>query len=210
MKKLLPAIVVICISAVSVKAQQPADSSHHFRSRVMQHRHFDMMQQLHLSDDQKQQMQSINEDFRNKMKDLDKNEDITVREWKKKRADIMKERRNAVQNVFTPEQKEKMKQMRQTASARMHEISEKRLEKMKTQLNLTDGQVTKIRSLSDNLKSQIKTIHENNSLSLTDKRDQVIALIKQHQQDFKNVLTQEQVSKLEEIRKDRSEKRLGR
>jgi Spy/CpxP family protein refolding chaperone len=210
MKKVLSVIAIICASAVATQAQQLSDSTHHFHARMMHHRRFDMSRQLNLSDEQKQQMKSINEDFRTKMKELDKNEDITVREWKQKKADLMKAHRTAIQNMLTPEQKAKMKQAKEMASARMRQMSEKRLDKMKVNLNLSEDQVAKIKSLSEDLKSQIKTIHENNSISTEDKRDQVIAAVKQHKQDFNNVLTQEQLNKLEELRKEHSERKSSR
>jgi Spy/CpxP family protein refolding chaperone len=209
MKKLLSAIAIICTS-LAVHAQEPSGSSHHFRGQMMHHHRFDMARQLNFSDAQKQQLNSVNEDFRNKMKELDKNEDITVREWKQKKADLFKEHKTAIQSLLTTEQKEKMKQMRGMASASMHQMSEKRLEKMKTNLGLNEDQVSKIKNLSEDMRSQIEIIHENNSLSREDKKDQVIALLKQHKQDFKNVLTPEQLNKLEQLRKEHSEKRFSK
>lgn len=89
------------------------------------------------------------------------------------------------------------------ASARFHKMSQKRLEKMQTNLNLSDDQVSKIKGLSEDLKSQMKTIHENNALSTEDKRAQATALFRQHKEDFKSVLTQEQLGKLEQLTKER-------
>lgn len=81
---------------------------------------------------------------------------------------------------------------------------------MKAELNLSNGQATKINALSANLKSQIKAIQENDALSIEEKREQAMALKRQHKQDFKNVLTEDQLSKLKELRRDRAERRLSR
>ncbi|MBS1947176.1 MAG: hypothetical protein JST47_05370 [Bacteroidetes bacterium] len=210
MMKLLSALGIICVPAISLKAQQPPDSAWYSHHHGIHHRRYVMMKQLDLTETQKQQTKSINENFRNKIKALNKNEDITVREWKQERAGLLKEHRVAIQNVLTPEQKAKMEQMRQTASAHIHEMSKKRLGKMKAELNLSNGQATKINALSANLKSQIKAIQENDALSIEEKREQAMALKRQHKQDFKNVLTEDQLSKLKELRRDRAERRLSR
>ena len=210
MKKLLSGFAITLLSVISVQAQQSSDSSNHFRGHVVHHHRFDMARQLNFTDAQKQQMKSINEDFRDKMKVLDKNEDITVREWKQKRADLFKEHKTSIQNLLTPEQKIKMKEMRQMASAAMHQMSEKRLERMKTNLNLSDEQLSKIKSISQDFKSQLKTIHENNSLNSSDKKAQVMALFKQHKEDFKAVLTPEQLNKLDQLKEEHAEKRFSK
>jgi periplasmic protein CpxP/Spy len=202
MKKILLTATVITLMGFAVQAQQKMDGPRPFH-RQMHHRFTDLSKQLNFTDAQKQQFKSINQDFHQKMAALNKNEDIPVREWKQKKADLIKDHKSAFQNMLTPEQKTKLKEMRQTASAKFHQRSEKRLEKMKTQLNLSDDQVAKIKNISQDFRSQLKTIRENTAMDPTDKRSQIIALANQQRKDFKSVLTSEQVDKWEQWRKDR-------
>ena len=202
MKKILLTTTVFTIMAFAVQAQEKMEDHRPFH-RQMHHRFIDLSTKLNFTDAQKQQFKSINQDFHQKITALNKNEDITVREWKQKKADLIKDHKSAFQNLLTPEQKTKLKEMRQTASAKFHQRSEKRLEKMKTQLNLSDDQVAKIKNISQDFRSQLKTIRENTTIDPSDKRSQIMALTKQQRKDFKSVLTSEQVDKWEQWRKDR-------
>ncbi len=65
-----------------------------------------MAEKLDLTSDQKQQMKSINMDFKNSMKEL-KNSNLSKEELKIKRKALHQERKQKIMALLTPEQKNK-------------------------------------------------------------------------------------------------------
>ncbi len=65
-----------------------------------------MAEKLDLTNDQKQQMKSINMDFKNSMKEL-KNSNLSKEELKIKRKALHQERKQKIMALLTPEQKNK-------------------------------------------------------------------------------------------------------
>jgi len=205
MKRIFLIAATLVVANFAVQAQQNGEAAPTFH----QHRHHqfnNLSKQLNFTDAQKQQFKAINEDFHKKMEALNKNEDITVRSWKQQKTDLVKAHKAAIQNLLTPEQKEKMKEMRQMADAKFRERIEHRLEKMKTKLNLSDEQVSKIKTISQDFRSQLKTIRENEAMAHSDKKSQIMALVSQQKKDFRSVLTPEQITKLDEWKKEKSDR----
>jgi len=207
MKKIFIMATVICLSVVAVKAQQPGNYGfRHRQGRAYHHHRRDLAKELNFTDQQKQQLKTINSDFRNKMAALDKNENITVKEMRDKKAVLLKEQRTAFQNLLTPEQKNKLEDMRKKGEARRQEMAAKQLDRMKIILSLSDDQTAKIKNVNDNFRTQLQKFREDQSLSRTAKRDQFMALAKQRNDDIKSVLTQEQFDKMQELRKQRMDR----
>ncbi len=69
-----------------------------------------MMMKLNLTDAQKQQVKDLNTDYRNQLKDLEKNENITLKDYRAKKASLEQERKSKFQDILTPEQKNKIAQ----------------------------------------------------------------------------------------------------
>src|SRR5262249_6341067 len=132
--------------------------------------------------------------------------DITVKEMRDKKAAIFKEQRTAFQNLLTAEQKNKLQDLKNKSAEKRQQMAAKRLDKMKTNLGLSDEQTAKIKDIDNGFHEQIKKFHGDQSLSRTEKKDQLTALMKQHRQDIQAVLTPEQQSKLETLRQERKDK----
>jgi Spy/CpxP family protein refolding chaperone len=75
---------------------------------------------------------------------------------------------------------------------------------MKTQLNLTDDQVTKLKASHDGFEVKAKEIRSNSSLSSDQKKEQFKELAKQQREETKSILTKEQLQKMQDLHKDRS------
>ena len=86
----------------------------------------------------------------------------------------------------------------------------KRAEKMKKELALTDDQSSKLKTVNENYRTKFDALRNNESLDRTAKKEQFQALKQQHKEELKNVLTQEQLKKLDEIKKDRGVRRHAR
>ena len=70
------------------------------------------MEALNLSDAQKQQIKSINEDFTTRLKALNNNDNILVKDAKAQRKALMQERKDKISAILTPEQKTQFEQLR--------------------------------------------------------------------------------------------------
>ena len=185
---------------------QEKHKGHHGKHRAKHHREY-LTKDLNLSDAQKQQMKTAKETYRKQMAELNKNENITVKEMRDRRASLAKEHKSAIEGILTQEQKNKIQENRAKSMEKRKEMQAKRMEKMKKDLALTDDQSAKLKSLNESYKSKFESLNKNESLDRTAKREQFKTLHQQHRNEMKSVLTQEQVQKLEEMRKDKGGKR---
>jgi len=186
---------------------QTADSTGHRgiggRKMAMQRHSRTMgMQKLNLTADQKQQMKAANDDYRKQLSALQNNNSITLGEYKTQLAALHKSHKDKVSSIFTDEQKKMMADRRQDAQKRVHNMGAASLDKMKQNLNLTDDQVAKIKAQREDLQTKMKAIRENATLLPEQKRAQMKDLFVQQKESLKTVLTADQLSKLEAMRKE--------
>ena len=102
-----PLITLFAVAALptSATAQEKRMMKHPGK---MKHQHGMMARDLNLSEDQKKQAKTYREDFRKKMQELNKNENITVKEMRDRKEALQKEQRNKMQSLLTAEQKNKI------------------------------------------------------------------------------------------------------
>jgi Spy/CpxP family protein refolding chaperone len=117
---------------------------------------------------------------------------------KSRKESIVKNHRSQVQNVLTSEQKAQIEKIKQERKTKRQEGSKARLEKMKTELSLTDAQVSQIETNRSASMEKMKAIRENKSLSDDQKKTKVMELRKQQKEQMKSILTEEQLKKLKE------------
>src|SRR5258706_11065550 len=104
------ALIAMALAAFVVTGACAQDQSTDLTDRPKGHHRMDKMQQLNLTDEQKTEVKTINEDFKQQMTDLKKSEDkITVTEWKSKMSTIRKDHHEKMQKVLTDEQKASLK-----------------------------------------------------------------------------------------------------
>ena len=177
------------------------------------------MKDLNMTDAQKQQMKSINEDFRSKMQDLKKNDNITVKDFKARKEALFNDRKARVDAILTADQKNKLAQFKndhgdQFASRDRDRdgdhhgggrMNGDRMEKMQSELGLTSDQVAKMNADRENFKAKADAIKNNTSLTDQQKKDQFMQLRKEREESFKSFLTPDQIKKLEEMKSKRSE-----
>jgi Spy/CpxP family protein refolding chaperone len=174
------------------------------------------MDKLNLTEAQKQQMKSINEDFRTRMHALNQNDNILVKDQRAQRASLMQERKNKIDAILTPEQRTQFEAMHKNMG-RMRDgkmgdmkmggdrmqggrMDAGRMEHMKTELGLTDDQVAKMKEGSESFRTRAKAIRENQSLSDNQRKEQFEALQKERMNSFKSYLTAEQIAKLDQMK----------
>lgn len=203
MKKVLIALIAFLVLAISVNAQDKMGKKgqhHHKHEKGM------MAKQLNFTDAQKAQAKTINEDSRKKMQDLNKNESITVKEQGDRKAAILKERKTKMDGLLTVEQKTKMTQLKTEHKAKKEAGYAKRLDKMKSNLNLTDDQVAKLKSQRTANHAKAENIKNNESLSREQKKEQMIAIKAEAKEQNSKVFTPEQLKKRDEMKKSHGDK----
>jgi Spy/CpxP family protein refolding chaperone len=205
MKKIILSILVFTL-AFAIKAQEIPErkSERHMmeqRHNGRQHMKGMDMKQLNLTEAQKEQFKVQKESFRKQMEELKKNDNITVKEWKSKMGTLRKEQRTKIQGIFTPEQKAQIEKMKADRKA-MNEIDAKaRMEKMKLRLGLTDDQVKKMTKNRTEIMEKMKALKENDKMDADKKKEQMHDLMKKQKEQMKSILTEEQMKKLQEGRK---------
>ena len=97
MKKIILSAFIVML-AVTVKAQEiperKSDRPHMMERK--RHPHGKEFQNLNLTTEQKVKFKSQNENFRQQMQELKKNDNITVKEWKLKAENLRKEHKAGI------------------------------------------------------------------------------------------------------------------
>jgi Spy/CpxP family protein refolding chaperone len=203
MKKVLIPLIALLALTVSVNAQDKMGKKgrhHHKYEKGM------MAKKLNFTDAQKAQAKTINEDSRKKMQELNKNENITVKEQRDRKAAILKESKIKMDGLLTAEQKTKLVQLKAEQKAKHEERYAKHLDKMKTNLNLTDEQVAKLKVQRAANHAKAEKIKNNELLSREQKKEQMMALKAEAKQQNSKIFTPEQLKKREEMKKVHGDK----
>ena len=202
MKKVLIPLIALLTLTVTTNAQNKMGKQKHHQ----QHQKGMMAKQLNFSEAQKTQAKAINEDSGKKMQELNKNESITVKEMHDRRAAIQKERKTKMDGLLTAEQKAKQTQLRADHKAKKEAGYAKRLDKMKTNLNLTNEQVTKLKAQRAATHTKAEKIKNNELLSREQKKEQMMALKSEAKNQHNKIFTPDQLKKREEMKKNHGNK----
>lgn len=206
MKKLLFPLIAIFALTVTANAQHKMGKSRGHRN----HEKGMIAKELNFSEAQKKSAKLINEDFQQKMKALNAQENITVKEMRERKKAIMQDRKTKMDGLLTTEQKAKQVQLKNDRKAKMEATFAKRMDKMKTNLNLTDDQVAKLKAQRAVTKSKAESIKNNQSLSMDQKKAQMMALRAEAKTQSNNILTPEQLKKKEDMKKNHGGRRAKR
>ncbi len=204
MKKIIVSMMIAGAFMMSANAQEVRPMKHNSQHYGKHHKGM-MMKELNLTADQKAQLKTSHESYKQQLGELNKNEAITVKESRDRKDALRRGQKEKIMAILTPDQKIKLEQIKNNRQARHQAMAAKRLDKMKTKLNLSDEQVAKISAANQAEHEQFKAITQNENLSRTEKKDQMMALREQNKNNFKSILTPEQISKMEEIKKARME-----
>jgi len=209
MKKIMLSVFVAAIVITTSQAQETKDHEPGKHQMMKKHHRGEEFKNLNLTEDQKAKLKSLQEENRKQMEELKKNDNITVKEWKSKMDAQRKEHRAKVQSLLTDEQKSQLEKSRLERMNRFGESSKAghdnyRMEKMKTDLGLSDEQSAKLKSSRDAMGQKIKAIREDKTLNNESKKEQVKELKEKQKEDLKSILTEEQLKKLEGQRHQRS------
>lgn len=204
MKKLAMLLLMAGTITLSASAQQKEfRKGHHGRKH---HRGDMMAKQLNFSEDQKKQAASYKQDLRKQMQELNKQENITVKEQRDRKAAILKSHKAKMDGLLTAEQKTKMAELKKQYKERKQQHYAKRMDKMKTQLGLSETQVAQMKQQHETLSVKRKAIMDNQSLSREQKKEKMMALRTEAKAERSKIFTPDQLKKLDEMKKNRPER----
>jgi Spy/CpxP family protein refolding chaperone len=117
MKKIIAGLFAIAAFTFSAAAQD--QTTHGERKGKEKHgmhkgqdgKRMDGIEKLNLTDAQKEQIKSINQDFTTRLHALNQNDNILVKDMKVQRKALMEERKNKIASILTPEQKTQFEQL---------------------------------------------------------------------------------------------------
>jgi hypothetical protein len=205
MKKLLTGIIALAAFAFSASAQverKPMDGQGKGQHHGMKERG-NLVRELNLTDAQKTQMKSVNMDFKTKMQDLKKQDNMTMKEFNGRKAALLADRKNKVMGLLTDEQKSKMETLKKDRQDKMQMMQTKHFDKMQIQLGLTADQSSRLKTKNDELRQRMETIRNNTGLTQDQKRDQMQQLRQERKTYMESLLTADQKKKMEEMKSKR-------
>jgi hypothetical protein len=197
MKKIIVCTFVLAVAIQGIKAQEIPE-----RTRETINRHHrdqrDGVNRLNLSEEQKAKFKSLNENFRAQMDELKKKDDITVKEWRSRMENLRKDHREQISSLLTNDQKDQLKKSRKARQLRQSDRRKEGFERMRTRLNLTDDQASRLKQSHSEMAEKMKAIRENQSLTTDQKKEQVKELRKKNQENLKTILSEDQLKRLHE------------
>lgn len=165
------------------------------------------MANLNLSEDQKKQFKSLQEQRRKDMEAL-KQQNLTPEQSKEKMETLRKSYHEKSQALLTPEQKtqlENSRKARKEGMAKRDGLKEKgkreaRGGKWGEDLNLTPEQSQKLAASRKETGEKLKALKENQSLSEDAKKEERKKILQSQNDSMKSILTPEQQQKMKESR----------
>lgn len=213
MKKITLGILALALAFPGVYAQEKAGKEMNRENKTYRHhpgkhgwQHNVDYKKLNLTKEQQDKLAKISKDYRAGVADLKKKEaTITVKDYKAQLQALGKKRRSEADNVFTPEQKAQLQQMRAERKRKFETAGKKERHKnMQSTLGLSEDQSTQLKALREYTQKKVKGIRENQALTDSQKKEQVRAVFKQQREDMKSILTPEQMKKMEGFRSGRN------
>lgn len=204
MKKVITLSLSLLALTILSNAQRGGNSQGGVRGqRTGQMRqHAGALQKLNLSDAQKSQLKTSNEAFRNEVKTIKSNDNLTQGEAKTQLKAAAEKQKTSVQGILTTEQKAQLGEIKENRGDRGErggpgERGRDFKGNLKN-LNLTDAQKADLKTQREALQTKIKAIKDDNALTKEDKKAQIKALMDGQKDAFKNILTPEQLAQLKE------------
>lgn len=201
--------MVAAFGVVAVQAQEiPERKNDGFKPHERHGGHHKKaMADLNLSEDQKAKFKALNEEHHKQLAELKKQDNITVKESREKMETLRKDHQAKIQALLTPEQKAQIEKNKEGQKAKFKQKDDARGDRLKKELNLTDAQSAKLDANRKQMAEKMKALHEDKSLTDEQKQEKRKELMKQQKDNMKSILTEEQLQKMKEKRKDKSGKK---
>ena len=203
MKKIFALTLAFAIAGFSLSAQQTREMKSHKKSHSMQHGKEDMVKDLNLTDAQKAQLKVNREAGKAKMEALNKQDNLTVKEMRERKAALMQEQKASMQALLTPEQKATLAADKSNMAGKRKNMNGQRGEAIKEKIDLSNDQAAKLKAHNEATHAKMKAIQNNQSLSIEQKKAQMKAVKETSKTQRNSILTTAQIQKMDEMKKER-------
>ena len=203
MKKIIAFTLILAVSGSVVCAQERRASKTEKSGMHKQHgQHKEMIKDLNLSDTQKAQLKTDRAEAKAKMDALEKQDNLTVKEMRERKAALQQEQKAKMEALLTAEQKAKIATVKNDMVAKRKNIDGNRGEAMQEKLGITNEQAAKLKAHNEATHDNIQAIQESQNLTMNQKKIQIKAVKDASKAERKNILTAEQIQRMEEMRKE--------
>lgn len=199
MKKIATGILIFSSLLYSAQAQEKANAG----TRKGNPAYKSTLDKLNLNASQKEQVQAINEEFREKMQAIIRNEALSAEQRRTQRETLTEEKNKKILNILTPAQQKIFLDDERNSSRNggwdRSGGDNQRLEELKVSLELTDEQVQKIKASNQGYQQKQRAIYDNTALSADDKEKQLEALRNERNLAIKTHLNPSQATKFDAL-----------
>lgn len=206
MKKLMITAIALFSASLMLSAQETPGKFHGRHGKHGQKMH--QRVELNLTAEQKEKAKSYKKDFKEKMATLNKNDQVTVKEFRLKRDALMREQKEKMSSLLTAEQKQKMKEGREKMMQEKQARMQKHFDKMSEKLSLTSEQKSLFKSQHEAAREKMKALKENQSYTREQKKQMMHELKQKNKEAFMAGLTDTQKKQLEEMKKNKKNRRM--
>lgn len=206
MKKITLSLVAAALSFASfaqdagkkIKKDKAGVEARHHKGGPRGH---ELADKVNLNDAQKSQMKIQKQELRKQLEEV-KNSNLSNDQKQARRKEILEQRREQMKGILTPEQKQKVKELKKDKVAKKKdgkgEGRGNRKDKMQQELGLSTDQSSRIEAINKSFRTEVKSIRANADLSQDQKKEQVKALQQKHKEELRSLLTTEQQNKLKD------------
>lgn len=202
MKKYFALTLAFAIAGFTLTAQQNREIKSHKKETQIHHGQKDAVNELNLSKAQQEQLKANREANKAKMQDLNKQDNLTVKEMRERKAVLMQEQKIQMQNLLTAEQKASIAARQSSLGNKMKNMDNQRGQAMKEDLGLSNDQAARLKALNEATRAKIASIQANELLSMKQKKLQIKAVKDAAKAERQSILTAEQIRKMDERKND--------
>jgi len=189
-----------------IERQRNPGQMRHMRGMKIRHHRQKTMMALNLTPAQKSQAKLYRENYKKKLMELNKNENITVKEMRDRKYGLHKGLKANMKGLLTAEQKAKLQQLRNEEKIKTDAHFAIKLERMKTKIGLTDAQVAQMKAQREATFAKLKDIRGNDNLSRTERKEKLMSLRTETKEQRAKIFTEEQLKKMKELKEHHGDK----
>jgi hypothetical protein len=190
-------ILMLPLLIATAGMAQPGGPGGHQRHQAKAGHH-QPFKNMALTPAQQTQARQLQEQLKKDLKALQQNEQITVKQQRDQREELLKNHRKAMQQMLTPAQQQQLAAQKASRQSMARHRSAIRLERMKTELQLTEAQVAALQAQHEKMQAGMEALRQNEQLDRVARHQQFESLRQEMKTGLEKVLTKEQMQQLKE------------
>ena len=199
MKKLISGLVMMLAIALTVSAQDSTKHKGHKQHKA----HYGNVQ---LTDAQKSELKTLKEGYKQQHEAIRNNSALSEAQKKEQRMELMKKRKADMDRILTADQKKQMAQAKKKGKKGEGKMSGRKPGMKKgdshmKDLGLTEAQSAKVKTINAQYREKMMELKKNKAAEKSAQKEAFSRLRKQHQEEIRQVLTAEQIEKLNKKQK---------